>query len=70
MQNTNNINNTNKNDIVNDIDTLFQNSAQLSFSATQVHAYSMLVLNKNKSRSEPGNAPRIGIGHREVVCQK
>jgi len=25
---------------------------------------------KNKSRSEPGNAPRIGIGHREVVCQK
>ena len=28
-------------------------------------------LNKlNKSRSEPGNAPRIGIGHREVVCQK
>ena len=24
----------------------------------------------NKSRSEPGNAPRIGIGHREVVCQK
>ena len=26
--------------------------------------------NVNKSRSEPGNAPRIGIGHREVVCQK
>jgi len=26
--------------------------------------------NKNKSRSEPGNAPRIGIGYREVVCQK
>ena len=25
---------------------------------------------KNKSRSEPGNAPRIGIGHSEVVCQK
>ena len=25
---------------------------------------------ENKSRSEPGNAPRIGIGHREVVCQK
>ena len=25
---------------------------------------------KNKSRSEPGNAPRIGIGRREVVCQK
>jgi len=25
---------------------------------------------QNKSRSEPGNAPRIGIGHREVVCQK
>ena len=25
---------------------------------------------KDKSRSEPGNAPRIGIGHREVVCQK
>ena len=24
---------------------------------------------ENKSRSEPGNAPRIGIGHREVVCQ-
>jgi len=24
----------------------------------------------NKSRSEPGNAPRIDIGHREVVCQK
>ena len=24
----------------------------------------------NKSRSEPGNAPGIGIGHREVVCQK
>ena len=24
----------------------------------------------NKSRSEPGNAPRIGIGHRTVVCQK
>jgi len=24
----------------------------------------------NKSRSEPGNATRIGIGHREVVCQK
>jgi len=24
----------------------------------------------NKSRSELGNAPRIGIGHREVVCQK
>jgi len=24
----------------------------------------------NKSRSEPGNASRIGIGHREVVCQK
>ena len=23
----------------------------------------------NKSRSEPGNAPPIGIGHREVVCQ-
>ena len=22
----------------------------------------------NKSRSEPGNAPRIGIGHKEVVC--
>ena len=22
----------------------------------------------NKSRSEPGNAPRIGFGHREVVC--
>ena len=19
---------------------------------------------------EPGNAPRIGIGHREVICQK
>jgi len=26
--------------------------------------------NNNKSRSEPGNAPRIGIGHREVVGQK
>jgi len=25
---------------------------------------------QNKSRSEPGNASRIGIGHREVVCQK
>jgi len=25
---------------------------------------------QNKSRSEPGNAPRIGNGHREVVCQK
>jgi len=24
----------------------------------------------NKSRSEPGNAPLIGIGHREEVCQK
>jgi len=21
-------------------------------------------------KQEPGNAPRIGIGHREVVCQK
>ena len=29
-----------------------------------------LVFNLNKSRSEPGNAPRIGIGHREVVCQR
>ena len=25
---------------------------------------------QDKSRSEPGNAPRIGIGRREVVCQK
>jgi len=25
---------------------------------------------KNKSRFEPGNAPRIGIGHIEVVCKK
>jgi len=24
----------------------------------------------NNSRSEPGDDPRIGIGHREVVCQK
>jgi len=30
----------------------------------------LLLQNSNKSRSEPGNAPRIGIGHREVVCQK
>jgi len=70
MQNTNDNNNTNINDIVNEIGTLFQNSAQASFSAKQVHAYSKPVSNKNKSRSEPGNAPRIGIGHREVVCQK
>jgi len=27
-------------------------------------------LDINKSRSVPGNAPRIGIGNREVVCQK
>jgi len=26
--------------------------------------------NSNKSWLEPGNAPRIGIGHIEVVCQK
>jgi len=25
---------------------------------------------ENKSLAEPGNAPQIGIGHREVVCQK
>jgi len=30
----------------------------------------VIMCDKNKSRSEPGNAPRIGIGHREVVCQK
>ena len=32
--------------------------------------YKLLFSKLNKSRSEPGNAPRIGIGHREVVCQK
>jgi len=29
-----------------------------------------IIICLNKSRSEPGNAPRIGIGHREVVCRK
>ena len=32
--------------------------------------YTLSHSDKNKSRSEPGNAPRIGIGLREVVCQK
>ena len=48
MQNTNDINNTNINNIVNEIGTLFTNSAQASFSAKQVHAYSKPVSNKNK----------------------
>jgi len=48
MQNTNDINNTIINIIVNEIGTLFQNSAQASFSAKQVHAYSKPVSNKNK----------------------
>jgi len=40
MQNTNNINNTIINDIVNDKGTLFQNKAQANFSSKQAHAYS------------------------------
>ena len=53
------------------------------FPLDKCHSYDNLKLNmlkekdsrrfntkENKSRSEPGNAPRIGIGHREVVCQK
>ena len=44
----NDINNTNINNIVNEIGTLFTNSAQASFSAKQVHAYSKPVSNKNK----------------------
>jgi len=33
--------------------------------------YSASVMSEiNKSRSEPGNAPQIGIRHREEVCQK
>ena len=37
---------------------------------TSFYESTVSILYFNKSRSEPGNAPRIGIGHREVVCQK
>ena len=36
----------------------------------QTYTSLLVLLVKYKSRSEPGNAPRIGIGHRKVVCQK
>ena len=36
----------------------------------KLQIFQNISLNIYKSRSEPGNAPRIGIGHREVVCQK
>jgi len=56
-------------------------SAPLCGIASMVHTFTFslrfhfsfrvnIIHNKNKSRSEPGNAPRIVIGHKEVVCQK
>ena len=42
----------------------------LNIKLIHMASYFKLTLNINKSWSEPGNAPRIGIGHREVDCQK
>jgi len=45
---------------------MYSNTLVVGYNKNQ----NLIKYNENKSRSEPGNAPRIGIGHREVVCQK
>ena len=44
---------------------MYSRDSEHSIIHLRINTNSFIKTKRNKSRSEPGNAPRIGIGHRE-----